>query len=189
MRELHHYIRKQSKLDVGNYRPVSVLSTVSKILEKAIYTQIESYFGAKNLIYMYQSGFRKNFSTNTCLVYLTDYIKSEIGSGKYVGMVALDVQKAFDCVNHEILCKKLELMGIESTWFKSYLAHRSQIVNINGTSSDVHGIKCGVPQGSLLGPLLYLCYCNDMELAVDGILILYADDSIIIIDYGSRQRS
>ncbi len=125
--------------------------------------------------------FRHNFSTNTCLVYLTDYIKHEIGAGNYVGMVALDVQKAFDCVNHEILCKKLELMGIDSSWFKSYLSDRSQITNVSGISSEMQKVKCGVPQGSLLGPLLYLCYSNDMEISVSCKLILYADDSIILV--------
>jgi len=166
---------------VGNYRPVSVLSNVSKILEKSVYTQIETYLNTKNLIYQYQSGFRQNFSTNTCLIHLTDYIKTEIAKGNYVGLVALDVQKAFDCVNHDILCKKLELMGIESTWFQSYLSNRSQIVNVNGVNSDPQDIVCGVPQGSLLGPLLYLCYCNDMELSVSCKLILYADDSMIMV--------
>jgi hypothetical protein len=173
--------KKKSKVEVGNYRPVSVLSTVSKILEKSVYTQVESYLTSNKLIYEYQSGFRRKISTNTCLVYLTDYIKSEIGSGNYVGIVAIDVQKAFDCVNHDILCRKLDLMGIESTWFKSYLSHRKQIVNVNGTNSDIYDVKCGIPQGSLLGPLLYLCYCNDMEMAVKCKLILYADDSIIMV--------
>jgi hypothetical protein len=95
-------------------------------------------------------------------------------------MVALDVQKAFDCVNHQILCKKLEIMGIDSSWFMSYLTGRRQIVVANGVKSEVEEILCGVPQGSLLGPLLYLCYCNDMEMATDCKLILYADDSIIL---------
>jgi hypothetical protein len=179
--------KKKSKLDVGNYRPVSVLSTVSKILEKVVYAQIDEHLTSSKLIYPYQSGFRRNYSTNTCLIYLTDYIKSEIGTGKYVGLVAIDVQKAFDCVNHSILCKKLDSMGIDSTWFNSYLSQRSQIVSINGTKSDVCSIKCGVPQGSLLGPLLYLIYCNDMEMSVKCRLILYADDSIIMVsDYDPK---
>ena len=143
--------------------------------------QVEHYLVSNNLIYQYQSGFRQNYSTNTCLVHLTDYIKSEISHGNYVGMVALDVQKAFDCVNHEILCKKLEAMGVDSRWFNSYLSQRSQIVNVSGTNSETCRIANGVPQGSLLGPLLYLCYCNDMEMAVSCKLVLYADDSIILV--------
>ena len=96
-------------------------------------------------------------------------------------MVALDVQKAFDCVNHEIFCKKLEAIGVDSRWFNSYLSQRSQIVNVSGTNSETCRIANGVPQGSLLGPLLYLCYCNDMEMAVSCKLVLYADDSIILV--------
>ena len=95
-------------------------------------------------------------------------------------MVALDVQKAFDCVNHDVLCKKLQLLGIESTWFESYLTARSQVVIVNGVQSEVAEIKCGVPQGSLLGPLLYLCYCNDMSMSTSCKLVLYADDSALL---------
>ena len=95
-------------------------------------------------------------------------------------MVALDVQKAFDCVNHAILCKKLDLMGIDSSWFRSYLSERKQVVVANGVQSELANIRCGVPQGSLLGPLLYLCYCNDMEMATSCKLILYADDSALL---------
>ena len=173
--------KKNSSLEVSNYRPVSVLNTVSKILEKSVYVQFEDYLCTNNLLYQYQSGFREYFSTNTCLVYLTDYIKTEIACGRFVGMVALDVQKAFDCVNHDILCKKLEYMGVDSTWFQSYLSNRSQIVNVNGIMSETCGVSDGVPQGSLLGPLLYLCYCNDMETAITCKLVLYADDSILLV--------
>ena len=96
-------------------------------------------------------------------------------------MVSLDVQKAFDCVNHSILCSKLEFLGIDHRWFKSYLSNRRQVVCINGVTSPELINENGVPQGSLLGPLLYLCYCNDMEMSVDSKLILYADDSIILV--------
>ena len=96
-------------------------------------------------------------------------------------MLLLDVRKAFDSVDHTILTTKLEAMGIDSTWFASYLQGRSQCVNIGDVSSGFNEITCGVPQGSILGPLLYLCYCNDMELAVEGKLLLYADDSAILI--------
>ena len=95
-------------------------------------------------------------------------------------MMLLDVQKAFDSVNHGILCEKLEAMGISSGWFQSYLSNRTQLVCIDGIKSSLQTITCGVPQGSLLGPLLYLCYSNDMELAVQNKLLLYADDSVIL---------
>ena len=97
-----------------------------------------------------------------------------------MGMLLLDVQKAFDSVNHEILCSKLEAMGIDPSWFKSYLSNRQQLVSIDGINSSLKQLSCGVPQGSLLGPLLYLCYSNDMETSVHNMLLLYADDSVII---------
>ena len=172
--------KKKSKLDVGNYRPVSVLNCVSKILEKSVYVQIDDYLSRNNLIYQYQSGFRSGYSTETCLIYLTDFVKHQISQGNYVGMMLLDVQKAFDSVNHDILCDKLEAMGISSGWFRSYLFNRKQLVCIDGIKSSLQTITCGVPQGSLLGPLLYLCYSNDMELSVQNKLLLYADDSVII---------
>ncbi len=172
--------KKNSKLDVGNYRPVSVLNCLSKILEKCVYVQVEEYLSNKNLIYPYQSGFRSGYSTETCLIYLSDFVKFQLSQGNYVGMLLLDVQKAFDSVNHSILCQKLEAMGISSGWFRSYLSGRQQLVCIDGIKSPLQTVTCGVPQGSLLGPLLYLCYSNDMELSVQNKLLLYADDSVII---------
>ena len=108
--------------------------------------------------------------------------------GNYVGMVLLDLQKAFDTVDHEILCKKLEAMGINFTkWFKSYLGDRKQIVVANGTSSESGIVSCGVPQGSILGPLLFLCYVNDMSISVKCKLLLYADDSALIVSGSNPQ--
>ena len=172
--------KKKSRLEVSNYRPISLLSLVSKVLEKCVYVQVNEYLNTKNLIYDYQSGFRSGYSTETCLIYLTDYVRSKMSEGKYVGMCLLDVQKAFDSVNHNILCQKLEAMGIDSQWFKSYLSNRQQLVCIDDIESPLKQIPCGVPQGSLLGPLLYLCYSNDMATAISNKLLLYADDSVII---------
>ena len=98
---------------------------------------------------------RGNFSTDTCLIHLTDHIKKNTSKGLYTGMIMLDLQKAFDTVDHEILCQKLSVMGVVSVeWFHSYLSDRTQMVNVNNTSSDFPKITCGVPQGSILGPLL-----------------------------------
>ena len=117
--------KKNSRLDVGNYRPVSILCIVSKILERSVYVQMEKYLNENNIIYGNQSGFRKGFSTDTCLINLTDHIKMQLSQGNFVGMVLLDLQKAFDTVDHDILCNKLEAMGMDFTdWFKSYLGGR-----------------------------------------------------------------
>ena len=174
--------KKNSKLDVGNYRPVSLLCIISKILEKAVYVQIEKHLTDNNLLYDYQSGFRKSYSTDTCLINLIDHIKLLKSRGLYAGMVLMDLQKAFDTVDHDILCKKLEIMGLNFTgWLKSYLKGRTQTVIANDTSSEPGIVTCGVPQGSILGPLLFLCYVNDMPISVKCKLLLYADDSALII--------
>ena len=154
---------------------------MSKLLERAVHYQLQEYLESNDLLFAKQSGFRKSYSTDTCLINLTDQIRVEISKGNYVGMVLLDLQKAFDTVDHEILCNKLETMGIDFTdWFKSYLGGRKQIVIANGVSSEPQTVKCGVPQGSILGPLLFLCYVNDMPISLKCNLLLYADDSALM---------
>ena len=171
---------------VGNYRPVSILNirVVSKILERVVYDQVESYFKDRNLIYDFQSGFRKGFSTDTCLIHLTDYIRRENDRGNVVGMVLLDLQKAFDTVDHAILLMKLRSSGLSKDiirWFRSYLSDRQQLVDVSGTFSSTANVTCGVPQGSILGPLLFLAYVNDMSGVIHNKLLLYADDSAILV--------
>ena len=152
-------------------------------LEKSVYIQLENYLVANNLLYQFQSGFRSAFSTDTCLIRLFDHIKKNTSKGLFTGMVMIDLQKAFDTVDHQILCDKLAIMGVKNVkWFQSYLTGRKQLVNMNGSESDYLDIKCGVPQGSILGPLLFLCYPNDMSISInlDCKLLLYADDSTIL---------
>ncbi|CAL4064309.1 unnamed protein product, partial [Meganyctiphanes norvegica] len=174
--------KKGNKTEVENYRPISVLCIMSKILEKAVYVQFEKYLSENNLLYDYQSGFRKGHSTDTCLIDLFDYVHSSLSEGDYVGMVLLDLQKAFDTVNHKILCEKLELLGVGCVdWFSSYLSNRKQFVNVNNINSSFGLVTCGVPQGSILGPLLFLCYINDMAMSVTCRLLLYADDSALLV--------
>ena len=139
--------KKGSRLEVGNYRPVSLLCITSKILEKAVYVQLERYLTDKNLLYEYQSGFRKSYSTDTCLINLIDHIRMVNSQNLFAGMVLLDLQKAFDTVDHDILCKKLKVMGLNSTkWIESYLKGRTQTVVANETSSEAGIVTCGVPQ-------------------------------------------
>ena len=170
-------------MDVSNYRLVSVLSTVSKLLERAVHIQVNNHCNESNLLYPLQSGFRNNYSTNTCLIHLHDFIRSELSNGNYVGLVMLDVQKAFDSVDHELLCQKIHLAGIESDWFRSYLTNRKQTVCVNGVLSSQQTIQCGVPQGSILGPWCYLIFCNDMPSCVKCKMILYADDTILLVSH------
>jgi hypothetical protein len=176
--------KKNSKTSVGNYRPVSILSVVSKVFEKVVYSQLNNYLQHSNLLYSLQSGFRSNYSTDTCLIHLLDHLRSQSDKGNFTGMVMLDLQKAFDTVNHEILFSKLSAMGVDHSsvnWFKSYLQNRTQVVEVKGTMSDYMPISCGVPQGSILGPLLFLVYVNDLPASVKCKTVLYADDSALLV--------
>jgi hypothetical protein len=176
--------KKSVKTEVENYRPVSILSIISKILERVIYDQVEGYLNDKKLLYSYQSGFRRGYSTDTCLTHISDYIRFKMDEGKMVGMILLDLQKAFDTVNHSILIMKLEAIGLHSDavrWFTSYLSDRHQVVDVSGTMSFEASISCGVPQGSILGPLLFLIYVNDMAAVVRNKILLYADDTGILV--------
>ena len=176
--------KKNDKTEVGNYRPVSILNIISKILERVIYDQMDGYLSENDLLYSQQSGFRRKFSTETCLIQLSDFIRFHMDKGKLVGMVLLDLQKAFDTVDHGILLMKLKAIGLSESavrWFSSYLSDRQQLVDVSGTLSSKAKVTCGVPQGSILGPLLFLIYVNDMSAAIKSKLNLYADDSGILV--------
>ena len=178
--------KKNDRLRPENYRPVSILSIVSKILEKSVYIQLEKFLKSNNILYEFQSGFRTSFSTDSCLIHLIDHVKSQTARGLFTGMVLLDLQKAFDTVDHEIMCQKLEVIGVQSiSWFQSYLTSRRQLVNVNGVNSDMSEVVCGVPQGSLLGPLLFLIYVNDVTTSIDSNckVLLYADDTAILFSH------
>lgn len=168
----------------GNYRPVSILPVVSKIFERIVYNQFYSYLCENNLIYEYQSGFRSCFSTDTALTYLSDKIRFNMDQGLYTGVILLDLQKAFDTVDHVILLKKLKAIGACDSavlWFNSYLSNRKQFVDVKGCLSEAGEVTCGVPQGSILGPLLFTIYVNDMSNSISCDLCLYADDSLLLV--------
>ena len=179
------YKNKGDPLFPGNYRPISLLSTFDKLLEKAMYFRLYNHLQANHVLYQYQFGFRKNYSTSLALIDVIDKIYHNINDGKLCTGVYLDLQKAFDTVNHDILLYKLYNYGVRGTvhnWFCSYLNNRQQYTRVADTDSFVTSVSCGVPQGSVLGPLLFLVYVNDIGNAVPSASVkLFADDTNLFI--------
>ena len=165
----------------SNYRPVSVLPVFSKVLERLMYNRLLSFINKHKVLYSFQFGFRIGHSPSLALIYLIDKVSDALEKGEFVLGLFLDFSKAFDTVNHTILFEKLKFYGIRGIsldWFKSYLSQREQFVEYNGTRSSNQLISCGVPQGSILGPLLFLIYINDLAYVSDKLFaLLFADDS------------
>ena len=176
--------KKDDKSLLNNYRPISLLPVFSKIIEKAVYRQLYSYFTSHNLFYRSQHGFKKLHSTETAALEFIDRIFKFLDSGEIPVSVYLDLSKAFDTLDHEILFHKLKHYGVNGTalhWFKSYLTDRSQYVQFDEICSKTLPIQTGVPQGSILGPLLFIIYVNDLCQASPKFeSILYADDTTLI---------
>ena len=154
-----------SKNEICNYRPISVLPSFSKIFEKLVFKRLNSYLLKMNIIIPNQYGFRAHYSTTMALLDFHDKISQNIDEKKYVIGLFIDLQKAFDTIDHNILLEKLFHYGVRGKaleWFGSYLSERQQCVSINNVTSDFQPICCGVPQGSLLGLLLFLKYVSDI---------------------------
>ena len=175
--------------DVSNYRPISVLTCFSKILERIMYNRLYEYLTKNDILYTKQFGFRSNHSTDHAVVSLVNDITNAINSDLYTIGVFIDLLKAFDTdtVDHDILLSKLEHYGIKDTallWFKDYLNNRQQCVKLGTVMTSLKSITCGVPQGSILGPLLFLIYVNDLPNVSDILnLILFADDTNIFYSH------
>ena len=168
-----------------NYRPISVLPALSKILEKLVHNRLSSFLDKHNILYEKQFGFRPNHNTVSAVTYLTNEIIEQYENGQATLGVFIDLQKAFDTINHSILIDKLESYGIRGValqWFRSYLRDRDQYVSCLGAESEAGTIACGVPQGSILGPLLFNIYINDIDHFSTGCSkILYADDTSLFL--------
>ena len=176
--------KKGSRLLVSNYRPISLLSNLNKIFEKIIYKRIYSFIERNDCLYSLQFGFRSKHSTTHALINITEKIRSALDQNKVSCGIFVDLQKAFDTVNHKILLHKLNyygFRGIINDWFRSYLHERKQKVCINGFESEIKLLHHGVPQGSVLGPILFLLYINDLHNCINySTTFHFADDTNVL---------
>ena len=181
--------KKGDKLDVNNYRPISLLCTLSKILEKIVHKRTITFFKFNHILSNSQFGFREKHSTTHALLTFVEKVAHAIDRSSHLIGLFLDFSKAFDTINHDILLDKLHHYGVRGKaleWFRSYLMNRKQYVSLNGYNSQMLNIKCGVPQGSLLGPLLFLVYINDFCRSSDVLsFILFADDSNLFFSHNN----
>ena len=169
----------------NNYRPISILPIVSKVFEKALYGQQYDYFVVNNLLSQNKFGFRQFHSTASALLDSTNEWFINMDRGQFNIAVFLDLQKAFDTINHNILIKKLDLYGLQKPALNllgSYLENRFQMCTVNGVLSKKNLVTCGIPQGSILGPLLFLIYINDLPSSLEhSSSRMFADDTTLTV--------
>ena len=180
------YKKGNSKL-IDNYRPISLLPTISRIFETAIYSQLYEYFELHHIITDSQYGFRKSHSTIFTATELIDRLTNKLDNKKTPFNIYIDLSKAFDTIDHSILLSKLHYYGIRNTaltLLKSYFTNRKQYCHYKGTNSTMRAIYKGVPQGSILGPLLFILYVNDFHLSSNKFtFLMYADDTTLLSTY------
>ena len=172
--------KKENSMLFINYRPVSLLSMLSKVFERIMYYRLIDYLEEHRILFEYPFGFRKMHSTYLAFMLLMDKWIHSIENGNHVVGVCLDFSKAFDTVDHSILLFKLEHYGIRGSalkCFNSYLSNRMQSVTYDNEKSALKELQCGVPQGSIIGPHLFLIYINDLALICQHAMpIFFADD-------------
>ena len=170
----------------SNYRPIFLLPSISKIYERAIYNRTILFFDRNNILAPNQFGFRKSYSTNHAILYLITKYYDNIQNKLFSNLILLDVKKAFDSVSHDILVAKLHhcgIRGIANDLFALYLANRQQYTIVNNCSSNLERVIFEVPQGSILGPLLFSIYVNDLCFLFNSTPRLYADDTAIHLQH------
>jgi hypothetical protein len=171
-------------LDMNNYRPISLLCSFSKILEKIVFIRLMNYLSANNLLSRDQFGFRPKHSTYHPMLDILIKASNALNKKKHMLIIFCDLKKAFDTCDVDVLLGKLKKLGVnnmELAWFKSYLTNCSQFVSIDSINSVLLQILTGVPQGSILGPLLFLIYINDLPECSDFFSKLFADDTALIL--------
>ena len=177
--------KAEDPLYFKHYRPVSLLTILSKAFERLMYDGLFKILDRLSILYKHQFGFRKNHSTHMALLSLIDRLTNAVEDGEYVIGIFLDFSKAFDTVDHDILLENLYHYGIRGcahNWLTIYLSNRKQFVTYNGTQSEKQTIKCGVPQGSIWGPLLFLVYINDLpHICHNTFPVLFPDDTNLFI--------
>ena len=174
-----------SRSEISNYRPISLLSCFSKIYERAMQKKLVNFFDTHNKFFGSQFGFRSGHSCEHALLEAQSKICRSLDNKEVAVLLLIDFSKAFDMVDHEIMIKKLEHYGVRGkllSWFQSYLTNRQQYVHLNGVDSNKKFLKYGVPQGSILGPLLFIIYINDLpEITNLAKYIFFADDANILV--------
>ena len=173
------------------FRPISILPVLSKIFERAATNQIVEFLEKNGLLYFSQHAYRKNHSTTTALIETTNFIYSELDKKNYVGLVATDLSKAFDTLSHDLLLTKLQNMGFgysSITWFRSYLSNRTQQTKLGNIRSSIATTEAGVPQGSILGPILFISFTADFHCNFpNSNIYAYADDTQILLSAKTLQ--
>ena len=179
--------KSDDNTDPNNYRPISLLSCFNRIFEKLVYKRMKSFIEEKNILCTSQYGFRQGHSTEHAILDIVSRIQSNMDAGAFSCGVFIDLKKAFDTVDHSILIHKLDFYGfrgIINVWFRSYLQDRTQITVIDQRPSNKSVVTYGVPQGSVLGPLLFLLYVNDIYSSSNKLnFYLFADDTNILYSH------